>query len=151
MLEIPFKCFFDFTCFSTVLFFRASVSWQALHLTCPRTHSRCCPGNSLILSQTIVLELGFLCSRLALYWPLFTITIRLREIEAFSGSTSEAPLLTVVSKGFRFLRLQKTTWRPPFCLHTVHRLPQPRSQGFSLLVGGALGTRLRLPKPNSCN
>ena len=37
-------------------------------------------------------------------------------------------------------------------------LPQPRSQGFSLLVGGtphekgkALGTRLRLPKPNSCN
>ena len=29
-----------------------------------------------------------------------------------------------------------TICRPPFCLHTVHRLPQPRSQGFSLLVGG---------------
>jgi len=72
----------------------------ALHLSCPRTHSRCCPGNSLILSQTDVLELGFLYSRLALYWPLFTITFRFWEIEAFSGFTSEAPLLTAVSMWF---------------------------------------------------
>ena len=56
--------------------------------------SRCCPGNSLILAQTDVLELGFLCSRLALYCPLFTITFRFRPIEAFSGTPSEAPLLT---------------------------------------------------------
>ena len=96
MLEIPFKCFSDLTCFSTLLFFWASVSWQALHPNCPRTHSRCCPGNYLILSQIYVLDLGFFYSRLALYWPLFTITFRFREMEAFSQSkTQHIDLYTV--------------------------------------------------------
>ena len=36
---IPARCFFDFICLSTVLFFWASISWQALHFNCPRTYS----------------------------------------------------------------------------------------------------------------
>ena len=75
--------------------------------------SRCCPGNSLILAQTDVLELGFLCSRLALYCPLFTITFRFRPIEAFSGTPSEAPLLTAVSMGFSITSSSEDTWRTP--------------------------------------
>ena len=91
-LEIPFKCFFDFTCFSIELFFIATASLQALHRNCPLTQTRCCPGNSCILSQTDVLLLAFFCTRLDLYLPLFTITFRFREIEALSGSERQAPL-----------------------------------------------------------
>lgn len=60
---------FDFTCFSTVLFFGACVSWQAFHLNCPRTHSRRCSENSLLMSPSDVTELVGALRRILLGVP----------------------------------------------------------------------------------
>lgn len=122
MLAIQFWCLLDSTCFWTLLFLTAGVSWHALCIAAGSWHTW---DADLDQFPDSVINRGLLidfCIRLDLYLPLFSTTLRFRETKRpFQASKAlhhfqsqpELDLSDVVLH--RILPCQKkATCSPPF-------------------------------------
>jgi len=85
-------------CFITELFFLATVSLYASHLSLPDTTVRCSPFNSFYLSQALTIG-SALPRTFRVFSAGFACTLRSPEIAAFAGVLSLAPASAAALKG----------------------------------------------------